>query len=447
MHPEISDPEIERAAMRKAMWRIVPLILLAYIIAYLDRVNVSFAALQMNDDLKFSATIYGLGAGLFFLSYALLEVPSSLMLRRFSPPQWIARIMITWGLLAAGMMFVRTPMQFYVMRFLLGAAEAGFFPCVVYYFSCWFPMAWRGRALSRMYIAAPLGSVVMGSISAGLLELDGVGSLQGWQWLFLAQGLPAVLAGLMVLWLLPRVPEEARWLTEPERQWIQRELARHATQFAAPARHDVLALLGNPFVLLLGLVGLLGNAAAIGVILTAPTVLSIRVGLDTQAIGHLVSAGGVLGVVVILFVGWNSDRHGDRLRDAAACASIMMIGLFLLAVAPTPLLVMTGYLLLVGSGFAGGVMQVAAWADVLHPRQLAVSGAAINTLWQIGSFASPYAFGLARDATGSYTWGLAGSAVLAGVQVALILYVRARVRVSQQGSVRLLGSSGKCMGV
>jgi ACS family tartrate transporter-like MFS transporter len=447
MHPEISDPEIERAAMRKAMWRIVPLILLAYIIAYLDRVNVSFAALQMNDDLKFSATIYGLGAGLFFLSYALLEVPSSLMLRRFSPPQWIARIMITWGLLAAGMMFVRTPMQFYVMRFLLGAAEAGFFPCVVYYFSCWFPMAWRGRALSRMYIAAPLGSVVMGSISAGLLELDGVGSLQGWQWLFLAQGLPAVLAGLMVLWLLPRVPEEARWLTEPERQWIQRELARHATQFAAPARHDVLALLGNPFVLLLGLVGLLGNAAAIGVILTAPTVLSIRVGLDTQAIGHLVSAGGVLGVVVILFVGWNSDRHGDRLRDAAACASIMMIGLFLLAVAPTPLLVMTGYLLLVGSGFAGGVMQVAAWADVLHPRQLAVSGAAINTLWQIGSFASPYAFGLARDATGSYTWGLAGSAVLAGVQVALILYVRERVRVSQQGSARLLGSSGKCMGV
>jgi ACS family tartrate transporter-like MFS transporter len=280
-----------------------------------------------------------------------------------------------------------------------------------------------------------------------LLALDGVGSLQGWQWLFLAQGLPAVLAGLMVLWLLPRVPEKARWLTEPERQWIQRELARHATQFAAPARHDVLALLGNPFVLLLGLVGLLGNAAAIGVILTAPTVLCIRAGLDTQAIGHLVSGGGVLGVVVILFVGWNSDRHGDRLRDAAACASIMMIGLFLLAVASTPLLVMTGYLLLVGSGFAGGVMQVAAWADVLHPRQLAVSGAAINTLWQIGSFVSPYAFGLARDATGSYTWSLAGSAVLAGVQVALILYVRARVRVSQQGSARLLGSSGKCVGV
>lgn len=447
MHPEISDPEIGRTAMRKAMWRIVPLIFLAYTVAFIDRVNVSFAALQMNDDLKFSATTYGLGAGLFFLSYALFEVPSSLMLRRFSPPQWIARIMITWGLLAAGMMFVHTPTQFYVMRFLLGAAEAGFFPCVVYYFSCWFPMAWRGRALSRMYIAAPLGSVVMGSISAGLLGLDGLGSLQGWQWLFLAQGLPAVLVGLVVLWLLPRAPEETRWLSDPERYWVQRELAHHATRIAAPAQHNLLASLSNPLVLLLGLMGMLGNAAVFGLILSAPTVLSISAGLGTQAIGHLVTAGGILGVVVILFVGWNSDRHGDRLRDAAACSSIMMTGLFLLAVAQTPLLAMTGYLLVVGSGYAGGVMQVAAWADVLHPRQLAVSGAAINTLWQIGAFVSPYAFGLARDASGSYTLGLAGSAALAGAQVALMLYVRALVRVSRQRSAPILASSGERVGI
>ena len=181
--------------MTKAMWRVVPLILLAYLMAYMDRVNVSFASLQMNSYLKFSASIYGLGAGLFFLAYALFEVPSSLMLRRYSAPQWIARIMFTWGLLAAGMMFVSTPMQFYVMRFLLGAAEAGFFPSVIYYFSGWFPMAWRGRAVSRIYIASSFASVVMGSISAGLLGLDGRGGLQGWQWLFLVQGLPAALMG------------------------------------------------------------------------------------------------------------------------------------------------------------------------------------------------------------------------------------------------------------
>lgn len=154
--------DIGRLAMTKSMWRIVPLILLAYLMAYMDRVNISFASLQMNDDLKFSASIYGLGAGLFFLAYALFEVPSSLMLRRYSAPQWIARIMITWGLLSAGMMFVRSPLQFYVMRFLLGAAEAGFFPSVIYYFSSWFPTAWRGRAVSRIYIASSLASVVMG---------------------------------------------------------------------------------------------------------------------------------------------------------------------------------------------------------------------------------------------------------------------------------------------
>jgi ACS family tartrate transporter-like MFS transporter len=159
--------------MTKVMWRIVPLVLVAYLMAYMDRVNISFASLQMNDDLKFSASIYGLGAGFFFLAYAIFEVPSSLMLQRYSAPQWIARIMITWGMLAASMMLVRTPMQFYIMRFLLGAAEAGFFPSVIYYFSGWFPMAWRGRAISRIYIASSLASVVMGSISTALLGLDG----------------------------------------------------------------------------------------------------------------------------------------------------------------------------------------------------------------------------------------------------------------------------------
>src|SRR5216110_3997974 len=152
------DDAVGRSAMTKAMWRILPLILLAYMVAYIDRVNVSFASLQMNDDLHFSATVYGLGGGLFFLSYALLEVPSNLLLVRFGARRWIARIMLTWGLLAAGMMFVKTPMQFYVMRFLLGAAEAGFFPGVVYYLMQWFPAEHRGRAISRFYVALPLSS-------------------------------------------------------------------------------------------------------------------------------------------------------------------------------------------------------------------------------------------------------------------------------------------------
>ena len=211
------DDAIGRSAMVKAMWRILPLILLAYVVAYIDRVNVSFASLQMNDDLKFSGTIYGLGGGLFFLGYALFEVPSSLMLGRFAAPQWIARIMITWGLLSAGMMFVRTPLQFYVMRFLLGVSEAGFFPSVIYYFAGWFPMAWRGRAVSRIYVASSLASVVMGAISGRLLGLDGMAGLRGWQWLFLVQGLPAVLLGLILMRFLPDAPATAPWLADREK--------------------------------------------------------------------------------------------------------------------------------------------------------------------------------------------------------------------------------------
>lgn len=430
-----TDDDIERSAMTKAMWRIVPLILLAYLVAYMDRVNVSFAALQMNDDLKFSASIYGLGAGLFFLAYALFEVPSSLMLRRFSAPQWIARIMITWGLLAAGMMFVRTPTQFYVMRFLLGMAEAGFFPSVIYYFSSWFPTAWRGRAISRIYIASSLASIVMGSISAGLLGLDGKAGLQGWQWLFLAQGLPAALLGLILFWILPRTPLTARWLTDPEKNWLQHELTRDAALIGAPVRHSVWSALGNPMVLLFGAIGLLINLFGAALTLFAPTVLAARAGLDTQAIGHLVASGGVLGVIGVLFVGWNSDRHGDRLRDSCVCAIFCMTGLILIGVAPTPILVMTGYLLFAATWFATGVLVVSSWADSLHPRELAVGGAAINTLWQIGSFVSPIAFGLARDASGGFALGLVCSALVAGAGALLILYVRARVASERRARV------------
>src|SRR5471032_983897 len=190
---ETRDANVGRSALAKASWRLLPLIALGYGVAYIDRVNISFASLQMNRDLHFSAAVYGLGAGLFFLTYALLEVPSNLLLVRFGARRWIARIMLTWGLLAAAMLFVRTPLQFYVMRLLLGAAEAGFFPGVIYYLSQWFPAAERGRAISRFYVAVPLSMVVMGALAGALLNLQGRLGLAGWQWLFLLEGVPAVL--------------------------------------------------------------------------------------------------------------------------------------------------------------------------------------------------------------------------------------------------------------
>ena len=421
--------------MAKAMWRILPLILLAYVIAYMDRVNVSFASLQMNDDLKFSATIYGLGGGLFFLGYALFEVPSSLMLVRFSAPQWMARIMITWGLLAAGMMFVHTPPQFYVLRFLLGVAEAGFFPSVIYYFSGWFPMAWRGRAVSRIYVASSLASIVMGGISGALLELDGTAGLRGWQWLFLVQGLPAILMGVILVRFLPAAPATARWLSDGEKAWIHRELARDSALIGAPVRHNLLAAFANPKVLLLGVIGCLGNGAGNGLLLSAPAVLGAGARLDTLHIGYLVSSGGILGVVCILFAGWNSDRTGDRLLDACAYEIVVAVALLLIGFALTPALVIVGYLLFAATYFTAGVLVVSSWADVLPVRQLAVGSAAINTLWQIGAFLSPYALGVAKDATGDFRAGLIGSSVLAMSVAVLILYVRALVRSERRERV------------
>lgn len=418
--------------MSKSMWRILPLILMAYVIAYMDRVNVSFAAIQMNVDLNFSATAYGLGGGLFFLGYGLFEIPSGAMAVRFGPRQWLARIMITWGLLAAGMMFIRTPMHFYIMRFVLGVAEAGFFPGLIYFFGGWFPTAFRGRALSRIYIAPALASVVMGSISGSLLNLDGVNGWQGWQWLFLAQGLPAVVMGLVLLRFLPDSPATVPWLTDPEKAWLQGELARDAALIGQPERHNILATLANPMVLLIGMTGFLLNGASFGLTLSAPAVLTARAGLDTHQIGHLVTAGGIIGAICILVAGWNSDRHGDRLRDAFACSIIFGIALGMIGIGATAGIVIIGYLLFAALFFTIGVLLISAYADVLPVRQLAVGCGAINTLWQFGSFLSPFAFGAAKDATGSYHAGLVGSSIVAFVLAGYILYVRARVMANRR---------------
>src|SRR6201996_381969 len=214
------DHAVGRAALRKASLRLIPLLFLGYCIAYMDRVNISFASLQMNRDLHFSASTYALGAGLFFVSYAACEIPSNLLLYRVGARRWFARILLTWGLLAMGMMFVKTPVQFYVMRFLLGMAEAGFFPGVIFYLSQWFPMHMRARAISRFYISFPISSVLMGAIAGFLLDLQGKAGLAGWQWLFLIEGLPAVALSMVFLFFLPAGPAVARWVTEEQRAWI-----------------------------------------------------------------------------------------------------------------------------------------------------------------------------------------------------------------------------------
>lgn len=423
-----SAQAIGKSAMNKAFWRILPLILVAYLFAYMDRVNVSFAAASMNEDLAFSATVYGLGGGLFFLGYALFEIPSNLMLVRFGARKWIARIMITWGLLSAAMMFVETPLQFYILRFLLGVAEAGFYPGVIFYFASWFPSCHRGRAVSRFYVAVPLASVVMGGMSGWLLGLDGNAGLHGWQWLFLVQGLPTVLFGLVVLRFLPEAPEKVAWLTQSEKDWIQAELAREQTRIGEPAGHNILAAFRNPRVLLLGLFGFLLIGIITAINLNAPLILQGATTLDDKWIGYVVALGGVMGAAAILYGGNHADRHGDRWGNAFWCCLVLAGAVLVIGLAPSPMLVVLAYLVFSTVCFTIPMLTSSGWAEVLHVRELAVGAAAINTICQIGAFVAPYGWGIAKDATGSFEPALITLSIVALPMAFLLLLLRHQVR-------------------
>lgn len=417
-----------RSAMRKAFWRILPLILAAYLFAYMDRVNVGFAAGQMNEDLKFSATVYGLGGGLFFLSYALFAIPSNLMLVRFGARQWIALTMIAWGLLSAAMMFVQTPSQFYGLRFLLGVAEAGFYPGVICYFAGWFPPCHRGRAVSRFFVASPLASVVMGGVSGWLLALDGHGGLHGWQWLFLVQGLPTVLVGLIVLRFLPDTPAKVTWLTSTEKGWIHEELAREQARLGAPDRDDIIAAFRNPRVLLLGLMGFLLIGVVTTVILNAPMILQIATQLDPKSVGYIVGLGGIVGAAAILFAGSHADRHGDRWGNACACGIILMGAVLFMGASSSPIVVVIAYLAFASVCFTIPMLSSSGWAELLHARELAVGAAAINMLSQFGAFIGPYGWGIAKDATGSFQAALSAFSLIALAMTGLLLLLRHHVR-------------------
>ena len=417
-----------RSTVAKISWRILPLIGLGYLVSLMDRINVSFAALQMNADLGFSASIYGFGAGLLYLSYAAFEVPSNILLVRFGARRWLARIMITWGVIAACMMFVRTPTQFYIMRFLLGAAEAGFVPGVIYYLTRWFPSAHRGRAISRFYIAGPLGSAVLvGAISGPLLEMDGLAQLEGWQWLFLLQGSPAVVIGFLLLRYLPESPEHASWLSPDEKSWLTRELASDEARIGTPAAHSVAAALLNPLVLQLGLIGFLMIGSMVTLALSAPLLLRDATGLAPSQIGWIVSTGGILGSACMLFAGWYSDRRGERFTTLVVSSVLMGSAFLLMAFGPSSAVVVGGYLLFGLSWSSVTLSHISLWPDVLHIRVLAVGGAAVNSMSQIGAFLMPYAWGFARDSTGSFQSGLIGLSIAMLLTVIFTLVLRRQV--------------------
>jgi ACS family tartrate transporter-like MFS transporter len=304
------------ALRRKVAWRILPLVLVLYVVSYLDRANVAFAKLRMGKALGFSEEVFGFGIGVFFIGYLVLEIPGALLVERWSARKWFARILITWGIVSAGMAFVRTPTQFYWARFLLGVAEAGFFPGIIVYFSHWFVAGDRTRALSWLLVAVPSSLALGAPVSSLLLDVEGLG-LQGWQWLFLVEGLPAVLLGILVpFWFTDR-PRDATWLTPEERDHLERELEAEALAKESVGRISAWQALRLPAVWLLVLGVLVGNSGGYALTFWLPTtVKNLSGGSDRMT---LLWSGlyYACGIVSVLVSGRSADRTGDRKWHAA----------------------------------------------------------------------------------------------------------------------------------
>jgi len=416
---------IGESALRKASLRLLPVIGVGYGLSYMDRINISFASLQMNRDLHFSASVYGFGAGLFFIGYALCEVPSNLLMLRFGAKRWLARIMFTWGLLAAATMFVRTPLEFNVLRFLLGMAEAGFFPGVIYYLTLWFPARVRARAVSRFYIALPLSSVVMGSVAGWLLGLGGKFGLSGWQWLFLLEGLPAAAFSLVILKMLPNGPARAAWLTTEEKAWLEDQLKADGEKAHLGHSAGVMQALLEPKVWMIGAYFFFALTTSYAYNFSAPAILEGVTGWSVMNVGFLVACIGLAGTAGMLLNGAHSDRSGERALHCIVPCVVMAAGYLTASYAKAPWLVVAS---LAATYTASMSMQGPALAvpmQFLAGRAAAAGIAAMNTITMFSGFVGPNWMGLMKDHTGSYDAGLRGLA-LPALLAAGTMYVLTR---------------------
>jgi ACS family tartrate transporter-like MFS transporter len=417
-------PADETAVLRKVAWRLVPFMGLLYFTAYLDRVNVGFAALTMNQDVGLSAAAYGLGAGIFFVGYFLFEVPSNLILEKVGARRWIARIMVTWGLLSAAMAFVDRPMAFYVVRFLLGVAEAGFFPGMILYLTYWFPWAQRGRIVAMFMLAIPLSSVLGAPVSTALLGTSVFG-LKGWQTMFLLEGLPAVILGIVVFFRMTDRPIVASWLSVDEKAILQRALARDV---AVPGKGHLEGLAGalsNLQVWRFALVyfGVIMGNYGLGFWL--PQIVKGLGGLSNAQTGWLTALPYLLGAVATVFWGRHADMTQERVWHFVLPASLASLSFLTAALVPNPVVQFAA--LCAGTV---GVTCAAPMFWAFPTRFLRASAAAggialINSVGNLAGYAGPSIMGFMKEATGAYGAGLLALAASAGVAALLALDCRA----------------------
>ena len=415
---------IEHRTIAKVSWRLLPLVALAYCIAYIDRSNISFAALTMNKDLGFSAYIYGWGAGIFFFGYFLFEIPSNLILEKVGARIWIARIMITWGIISGLTAFVTGPTSFLVIRFLLGAAEAGFFPGMILYFTYWFPSQYRGRVISTLFIAQPVANAAASIVSAAILGMDGVLGIKGWQWIFIIEAFPAVLLGLVILRVMTDRPARADWLAAEEKTWLQTRIDGENRQVESAGRLTLMRALADPRVVALSAIYLMSVTANYGIVFFMPQIIK-GIGLTNMMTGLASSVPYIIGTIGLIAWGWSSDRNNERRWHLIVASTVGALGLAFAAWSGA------SYWALIGMSAATvGIYgsRAAFWPmPSLFLTGTAAAGAIalINATGNLGGYFGPFIVGWIKDSTNSFEAGLYFLAACS-LMSAIIAYFAAR---------------------
>jgi ACS family tartrate transporter-like MFS transporter len=430
------DKQLEQETVKKVTWRLLPFLMLCYLFAFIDRGNIGMAALQMNHDIGLSPKMFGFASSLFFIAYFIFEVPSNLALQKFGARKWLARIMISWGLISACTALVQGPNSLYVVRFILGAAEAGFFPGVVLYLTYWVPSAYRARIVALFMVAIPAASFIASPISALLLQMDGIGGLRGWHWLFMLEGLPTVLLGVVCLRFLTDRPEQARWLDERQRNWLTATMNKEAASRAAKQHVPLWKLFSQPHVWGMALVCACASAAGSVLNVWQPQLLK-SFGLTVMQTGLVNSIPYLIASVLMVWWGRHSDRTGERRWHTAIPLILIGGGLAMATLANSlvPVVLLLTMVLIGAYSFKGPFWAMA--SSWLATGSAAAGLAGINAVSNlIGGGLMVNVYGWVKDATGSYAMALLPMVALSIVSVGILLFLSRKARSQGSGMMK-----------
>ena len=398
--------DFEKDTIRKITYKLIPALIVLYIIAYIDRGAVGFAKLYMNADIGLSDAAYGLGAGLFFIGYFIFEVPSNLMLAKFGARKWFTRILLTWGLITMSMALTEGPKSFYALRFLLGAAEAGFFPGVLYLITLWYPIRHRSKVMGYFVLAQPLALVIAGPLLGALLGMDGIANLHGWQWIFILVGLPAVLLALPTYRYLPDDIHTVKWLSDEQKSWLKNQLLKDQTEYKQTAHANPLHALKDKRVLMLALYFLPLPLCVYGIGLWLPTIIQKFGGNSDFQIGLLTSVPYIFAIIGLLVIPRSVERLNDRYGHMAFLYIVGAIGMFSSAWFSSPILQLIGLSAVAFALFTGIAVFWTIPGRFLTGLSAAAGIAIINAFGNLGGYVGPFMIGLLKESTGTISSGL-----------------------------------------